>query len=286
VEGDPYQAIDLTAAIPAEAGFVSVNGVEVDPNSGAYLISVFGAGVFRSVDQGESWQEFNEGIAHPNPARLALARDRVKSRVYVGTLGRGLYGRDLDGTVPVLLARPTAEPTSSGVRVSVTRFEPGALELWRSVDAMPPTFLARWDDVTHVDYHDDLAGLDRTQALDLRYEARVVVDGTLAAASGVGLLLAPSRGLTTRLLSAFPNPFNPYTTIRLELARPARVRVEILDVRGRRVAELHRGRLSSGRHNFPWLGVDRAGRPAASGVYFHRVSVDQQTLSGRMTLVR
>lgn len=77
----------------------------------------------------------------------------------------------------------------------------------------------------------------------------------------------------SRLVAAAPNPFNPSTTLVFEVASPAAARLEILDVRGRRVATLVDAALGAGRHTRVWNGRDDAGRPVASGVYVARLEV-------------
>ncbi len=90
------------------------------------------------------------------------------------------------------------------------------------------------------------------------------------APTGVGG--APSIG--ARLLAVFPNPFNPTTTIRFELDRPASVRLSICDVGGREVRTLVEGAVDAGDHAVAWNGADADGGRVASGVYFVRMSVD------------
>ncbi|MBD3222990.1 hypothetical protein GF314_17310 [bacterium] len=90
-------------------------------------------------------------------------------------------------------------------------------------------------------------------------------------------------------LSCYPNPANPRTTIRLDLpaAGAARVRVDLYDVRGRRVARLHDGPLrGAGPHALSWDGRDDRGRALASGVYLARAVVDGEAMSGKVVLVR
>jgi len=91
-------------------------------------------------------------------------------------------------------------------------------------------------------------------------------------------------------LSCYPNPFNPRTTI--ELALPGGggqvpVKLELYDLRGRKVTTLFEGDLPSGlRHGFTWNGQDSAGRAAASGVYFCRARLGEQTANLKLMLVR
>lgn len=77
--------------------------------------------------------------------------------------------------------------------------------------------------------------------------------------------------LATRLLPNVPNPFNPQTRIRFELARAGQVRVSIFDVSGRLVKTLEEAALGTGAHERVWLGRDNAGRQAPSGAYYVRL---------------
>lgn len=78
---------------------------------------------------------------------------------------------------------------------------------------------------------------------------------------------APAPFGGSRLLPNVPNPFNPRTMLRFELARPGEVQLRILDARGRVVEVLRPGRLEEGAHELPWNGTDLRGMPVASGVY-------------------
>jgi hypothetical protein len=74
----------------------------------------------------------------------------------------------------------------------------------------------------------------------------------------------------TRLVGAWPNPFNPQTTVSFELARAGHARLAVYDVQGRLVQLLVDEEMSAGRHEWVWQGRDQAGRSVASGVYFAR----------------
>lgn len=85
-----------------------------------------------------------------------------------------------------------------------------------------------------------------------------------------------------------PNPFNPATTVHFDVPQPAqRLRLELYDSMGRRVARLHDGPSPAGRHQVVWHGQDQAGAALASGVYHLRMELDGQHVGARkLTLVR
>lgn len=95
------------------------------------------------------------------------------------------------------------------------------------------------------------------------------------------------RPLSTRLLDASPNPFNPRTTLRFELQRAGAVELALFDLAGRRVRTLLMGeRLPEGRHAMVWDGRDDAGAEVASGVYRVRLRTGQGLHARAVTLVR
>ena len=90
-----------------------------------------------------------------------------------------------------------------------------------------------------------------------------------------------------RLLPNRPNPFNPRTEIRFELARSGSPNVAVFDVRGRKVRDLLSDQpLAAGVHTLVWDGRDDAGRDVASGLYVCRVEDGGQRLERKMTLLR
>jgi hypothetical protein len=85
-------------------------------------------------------------------------------------------------------------------------------------------------------------------------------------------------------LAAWPNPFNPATTIGFRLTRDvSRAHLAAYDLRGRRVAVLHAGPLAAGSHRLAWRPRD-----LPSGAYVYRLQVDggASTASGTVVLVR
>jgi choice-of-anchor B domain-containing protein len=97
--------------------------------------------------------------------------------------------------------------------------------------------------------------------------------------------VVPARGVT-RLLANVPNPFNPATRLRFELAASGRAELRIFDVRGRLVRTLEDRRLDAGPHVRRWDGLDNHGRPVASGVYMARLVAPAYSGTQRLVLVR
>lgn len=85
---------------------------------------------------------------------------------------------------------------------------------------------------------------------------------------------------------ASPNPFNPTTTVSFAIVEGGRVRISVVDLRGRTVARLVDESMDAGRHSAVWDGLDDSGRAVASGVYFSRLETGGQIVHGRMVLVR
>ena len=85
---------------------------------------------------------------------------------------------------------------------------------------------------------------------------------------------------------AYPNPFNPATTISFSIAGEMPVRLEIFGINGRRVAVLVDETLSAGFHETVWLGRDDSGRQVASGVYFSKLRAGSQSQVRKMTLMK
>jgi hypothetical protein len=85
---------------------------------------------------------------------------------------------------------------------------------------------------------------------------------------------ASSVPLKTRLVGARPNPFRPSTALQFELANPARVSFELIDVSGQRVRSVDLGMKEASRGTWTWDGRDDSGRTVGSGIYFVRFRAD------------
>ena len=87
-------------------------------------------------------------------------------------------------------------------------------------------------------------------------------------------------------LAAYPNPFNPQTTLHFSLARSGPVRLDVFDLQGRLVRELVNESLHAGEHGVTWDGRTASGSAAASGTYFARLKAEREQQSIKLMLVK
>jgi hypothetical protein len=87
-------------------------------------------------------------------------------------------------------------------------------------------------------------------------------------------------------LSNYPNPFNPNTTIAWSLAADGPVKLDIYNVKGRRVTTLVDEPMQAGTHRIQWNGTDAEGNPAASGIYFYRLQSKTYDATRKMILLQ
>jgi hypothetical protein len=106
----------------------------------------------------------------------------------------------------------------------------------------------------------------------------VVVGDPFNQASPVGEGTTPAAAVQLR---NYPNPFNPRTVITFSLPSAGRVRLDILDVQGRLVANLVDGNMSSGAQ-----AVTFDGKNLPSGIYISRLTTDQGSQERKMSLLR
>lgn len=95
-----------------------------------------------------------------------------------------------------------------------------------------------------------------------------------------------SNPLITQVRQNVPNPFNPQTTIRYDLARDGQVHVVIYGVTGQRVRTLVSEHQASGSYQVVWDGKDGLGRSVSSGVYMMRFLANDVVQTRKMLLLR
>jgi hypothetical protein len=81
------------------------------------------------------------------------------------------------------------------------------------------------------------------------------------------------------MLTCYPNPFNPVTTINFSLMETSKVTLIVHDVNGRRIKTLVNGWRDAGNHE---IVFNASG--LVSGIYVYRLTVGDHMTSGKMVL--
>lgn len=84
----------------------------------------------------------------------------------------------------------------------------------------------------------------------------------------------------------FPNPFNPITQIQFNLSRSEKVRLEVFNSLGQKVATLIDDIRPVGAHSIFWNGVDDGGQQVASGIYFYKLTAGSTSETRKMVLLK
>ena len=85
---------------------------------------------------------------------------------------------------------------------------------------------------------------------------------------------------------SYPNPFNPNTKISFDLPKSSKVKLQIVDINGRGIANLLSNSLDSGTYNVNWNGTSDSGVNMSSGIYFIILNVDGSILTQKLSLIR
>lgn len=87
-------------------------------------------------------------------------------------------------------------------------------------------------------------------------------------------------------LAARPNPFNPLVTVGFALPAAGPARLQVFDLRGRRLRTLLDGDQAAGEGAVEWRGDDDRGRALPSGTYELRLTGATGVATTRVTLLR
>ena len=100
--------------------------------------------------------------------------------------------------------------------------------------------------------------------------------------SPVGIVVCPGAVPNVfKLYQAYPNPFNPTTTIRLDLPLSGAVKLEVFNMLGQVVATLINGNMEAGAYSVTWNAAN-----FSSGVYFYRINAGKFTDIHKMVLIK
>jgi len=141
---------------------------------------------------------------------------------------------------------------------------------------------------------------------DLPYELNMslIVNGFLSHNSGNGIRIKYASNFilnegqeqlsiiegkypsTFTLYPAFPNPFNPVTTLRYDLPEQAHVELVIYDIMGREVKWLVNQTQESGFKSIKWDATDSFGRQVSAGVYLAQIRSENYLQIKKLILLK
>ena len=88
------------------------------------------------------------------------------------------------------------------------------------------------------------------------------------------------------LYQNFPNPFNSWTTIYVDVPEATNIELKIFNILGQEVVTLFSGKTEPGKRRFFWNGLDRFGSRVASGAYIYNVKASNFTQSKKMIFLK
>ena len=85
---------------------------------------------------------------------------------------------------------------------------------------------------------------------------------------------------------AFPNPFNPSTSLNFNVNKKEMVKITIYDLLGNRIKSLVNDHYSMGSHSISWHARNDKGQPVSAGVYLYKVQAGEFQSTKKMILLK
>ena len=92
--------------------------------------------------------------------------------------------------------------------------------------------------------------------------------------------------ITYKLYNAYPNPFNPTTTVRYELPKEVLVSFNICDLMGHNIKSLINIKQPAGYHSIGWDGKNNLGEGVSAGMYIYTLQAGEFRQTKKMVLLK
>jgi hypothetical protein len=250
-----------------------------------YLFAGSGvSGIYRSTENGDSWDKKNSGLLSPNIISIVTGPGGelyagTQTNVYTGQSGAGVFRSTDNGESwqQATSGLPTDEISHLAVNSIGYVFAATSRQgVYSSTDKGNS-----WEPVG--------PGLEENSTV------------SAFAFNNSGYVFAAAGGIVYRsvqpvtyvqytsetfpssyvLRQNYPNPFNPSTTIEFALPKSAYVTLRVYDLLGRQVGELVNEKLEPGMYKTQWNASG-----LASGVYFYRLQAGEFTETKKLLLLR
>ena len=138
-----------------------------------------------------------------------------------------------------------------------------------------------YDSLNCYDMFEMQFGITDIQDITLDFWMEMSYSGPLAIAGEIAL--QPGQ---FKLHQAYPNPFNPTTTLKYEMGSAGPVSINVFDVSGHKIRSLYNGIQIPGLHEVRWDAKNDNGRSMSSGVYLFKVNVNGKTHTAKTLLLK
>ena len=91
---------------------------------------------------------------------------------------------------------------------------------------------------------------------------------------------------TFALHQAYPNPYNPVTTIQFDLPEDSDVRLTIFNLMGKEIKNIVSGELPMGFHSVLWDATNSFGKSVSAGVYLYQIHAGEFVQTKKMVLLK
>ena len=89
-----------------------------------------------------------------------------------------------------------------------------------------------------------------------------------------------------RISEAFPNPFNPNTTLKFNVQKEVLVKITIYNQLGKRVKDLVNENYVVGTHSVTWNSTNNQGKQVSAGMYIYTIQAGEFRATKKMVLLK
>ncbi len=213
-----------------------------------------------------------------------------------------------DGSLPVELTSFIVENTLEGVLCTwntESEFENFGFILERRIKGDISTQASSWTEIASYKTAEALMGkgttslptdyeyVDKLVNANTSYEYRladVAYDG-IVTYHATRTITVEQKPLSSTIesftvLPAYPNPFNPTTTITYGLENNSKVEIRIYDISGKLITTLLNAEQQQGWHSIEWNGTDSNLNQVPAGIYLSRITSNNTTKTAKLLLLR
>lgn len=239
-------------------------------------------GTFRSLDNGGSWQRFENGLeSYERPYQFVDYAGQIFMASYYGIKVSSPGSVSWEDRSTGLLDFVNGQGLRFVVQDSVlyvhdnntNSFYRHEVDHWTPIDDMPTPF--------PVDYFQFSTGGGTVWA--------AVYDGGIWTGSVETLTDLHSEISLPQnfvLEQNYPNPFNPDTQINFRIPNQSHVAITIYNMMGQQVARLTDRVYQPGHHSVSWDGRNSSGKVVTSGTYFYRLETGEFTQARKMIFLK